>query len=286
MEEIRKELQAFDLPSLSQIVVIGDFSLDHLGNLSNSSGVLQYALGRRDVQGILGSLKPSLHDVFAPYRSWHDNMRGLDKQKPVFVFRKDVSGTQFRQFGHILRVVPSISDACRFEWILLSLDKTTGATAEVARGKQLALLPDVINVKGIPAEDVAFYFPEIHDQILDETAAKELLGRHDLPSLDTYGDVAELLDQSVVEGEGSCDLRLLVRIHKTRSDSFIPGIKLRSEVGPKEVSVWTFAQPEDILVLHYPLTPDATVSEIHPSVWNLAPWPWKKIQPIANAKEN
>ncbi len=284
IKQLKNGLIPFVFPTDSQIVVIGDFTMAHPGNLLNSSGILQYILGRRDIRGLLGSVKPSLHDVFAPYRIWHDSMRGLDEQKPIFVFRKEVSGAQFRQFGHMLRVVLSFSDNCRFEWILVSLDKKTGAMAEVAREKQLALLPGLIKSKGIPPEDIAFYFPEIHDQILDERSAKELLGKNDLPILETYGDVAELLDKSIVEGKDSPERRLLIRIHKTRSDSFIPGIKLRSEVEPKEVSVWTFAQPEDILVLHYPLAPGANVSEIHPSVWNLAPWPWKKIQPLANAK--
>ncbi len=134
-EQIVSALKQRELPPESQIVFLGVVST-LCENWFSSTGYLQNAVGRYDVQGLLATSSVSFYDPFnKARRGWGYPMEGLDLNKPIFLFRQDRG--KVRQYQYALQWMEPWEAgnlSVDSSWHLYRFDPVSGKSELIKRG--------------------------------------------------------------------------------------------------------------------------------------------------------
>ena len=152
---IKMQLIKKNLPTNSQIVIIGEDLIRTGGFWRRSSGYFQYTLRRTDVTGIL----PFEYNFYDPFdtingRSYQMRMNGLMINKPLFLFRIG-NDQKFRQLGYALQWKEESNSIS--EWILYKLALESGNSQIWIQGRgvlQYQSVLDSIRKLGISEKEI------------------------------------------------------------------------------------------------------------------------------------
>ncbi|MFC2146247.1 hypothetical protein ACFLRT_02690 [Acidobacteriota bacterium] len=132
---IIENLNRFQFPENSQIVIYSTYGGNFWGDWYQSSGHLRYMLKRNDINGFIGNKGRKYFDFYDPFdvRSrgfgkahW---MRGLDINRPLFLFVE--KNKEFKQYEYALQWKEKTGKA---EWTIFHFDKKTGKESLLLRG--------------------------------------------------------------------------------------------------------------------------------------------------------
>ncbi|MDH5681298.1 MAG: hypothetical protein OEZ36_06915 [Spirochaetota bacterium] len=145
-------------PKKSQFIIILKRQYGLTKNIIKNSGVLQYALGRKDITGNIASDKHIYYGFtrhFVPFKgNYVKYMNGYNLKKPLFIYRFN-NGT-FKQYHLCLEWLGEGKGA---EWVIYKLDKKTGANSVFLKGKGLDdyfMKVKELEKKGIEQDDIVF----------------------------------------------------------------------------------------------------------------------------------
>jgi len=152
---IRNELAKKEFPPHSQIVIFGVKGISNADNKEYieyqwklSSGLLKYALKRKDISGFFYT--PSAE--YFNYKNYFEI--GLSMSQPVFLFGIDKKNGQLQQFEYALQWRGETMDA---PWTILQADKTTGTLFPIFSGvsmKEYELTILALQNKGIHQSNI------------------------------------------------------------------------------------------------------------------------------------
>lgn len=166
---VQRDLNKMQLPPHSQIVITGLKGIP--GGWRRSSGYLQFALKRNDVNGLVGPVHSSEYYNFDNHfdpqlRMWDKRsvMTGLSLKKPLFLFYFDSKNGKLKPFEYALQWRGEKNDA---PWTILRVDKTTGAQAPCVSGVGMEEYVSAIQglqKNGIPQSEILWGGPPTKEE--------------------------------------------------------------------------------------------------------------------------
>ena len=155
-------LADYRLAPHSQIVFVGLMGGLGTDNWLTSSGYLQQALHRKDVEGLLAKTTDSFYDPFnSNERDWQYRVKGLDLSRPIFLFK--YGGGKTRQYEYALQwkkmLLPTGQGkvASAYSWNVIKFDKISGMGTVIKSGtgsKEYADYLNVLALSNINGEDI------------------------------------------------------------------------------------------------------------------------------------
>ncbi|PLX84425.1 MAG: hypothetical protein C0617_08035 [Desulfuromonas sp.] len=174
---LRSNLGQYSFPPNSQIVTLGGFSAFNQGLTVSNSGIFIWIFNREDLRGMIGKDQfPA--DLFSKF-SWSKRMRGIDPDKPLFVFAKDKKAGLERVKLLLSTTSSKLASGPRIMWRLYDVSSPGGEVVEMASGSGLKSYYDYLK-DGMPVEfvneSIAFSPSKgIAYDIIDQDSAKEFL---------------------------------------------------------------------------------------------------------------
>ena len=166
---VQQDLNKMQLPPHSQIVITGLAGIP--GGWERSSGYLQFALKRKDVNGLVGQVHSGEYYNFdnhfdSQVRGWDERyvMTGLAMNQPVFLFRMDKKTGQLQQLEYALQWR---SEEMNAPWTILRVDKTTGSLFPFVSGTGMREYESAIlklQKKGIQQSDILWGGPPTEEE--------------------------------------------------------------------------------------------------------------------------
>ncbi len=280
-QAIRSGISNCIVPKDAQVYIHTDLDdIDHLGNYMSNSGYLQYVLGRRDVNAIIGPCRYP-NDPFRDVNGWFDIMGGLSADKPFLAFR--MAGDTLVPIGQMLRVyMTEQQNHTQLAWTLFDIHQPLGTLAVKSEGKTLSGLRTYLSKSGIfPVSDssIAFYDPKDQSDLVTGSDAEDILSK---PSfLDhpiALGDAGILVHAAVLRSHDGCRIQASIRVLKTNSYNFKVGYRIAATGWAyRVIPLWLYAKPGDIVVLMSDALGDsvvktgATFELINMGTWPYAP---------------
>lgn len=275
---MRKTLSEIKVPPQAQIVIFG-IGTAHSGTYVFNSGALRYLLDRNDISGLIG---PDMYpnDVFAEAKGWTDDqMFGLDKEKPIIVFRNN-KGT-LERVTFLLQVVSTGSkELPRFKWTLFNLKNGTEKPEEMAHGLGISSYIEYLDTN-LPPElrhvDIAFAPKENPSIFLGkETADKFPTGKNLLHTRLNFGNNLTLQSVSVNTNQKTQFLEMLLRVNSLPEGKFRLGYTVNGKV--EYVKLWDYVMEGDCILIRTPSIPRKTLEKgVELGIINAWGWPHKPI---------
>ncbi len=132
---IIKNLNRFQFPENSQIVIYLESGRNFWSDWFQSSGHLKYMLKRDDIDGLIGSKNGRYFNFYNPFdketRGFGPNhwMKGINIQRPLFLFVE--KNKKFKQYHYALQWKNNTSES---QWTIFHFDKKTGKASSVLSG--------------------------------------------------------------------------------------------------------------------------------------------------------
>jgi hypothetical protein len=132
---IIENLNPFQFPEKSQIVIYPTYGGNFWGDWYQSSGHLRYMLKRNDINGLIGNKGKKYFDFYDPFdvnsRGFGPNhwMKGINIHRPLFLFVE--KNKKFKQYNYALQWKNNSGEP---QWAIFHFDKKTGKASPILSG--------------------------------------------------------------------------------------------------------------------------------------------------------